>query len=165
VYVLTGCRKGHVPAALLTDGVPAAARELDRLTALFGAEQVAVELTDHGDPLDDDRNAALAELAAAAGLPTVASNNVHYAAPSARRLATALAAVRARRSLDELDGWLPAAGTAHLRDGAEMAARFTGYPGAVAHTATARRRARLRPHPGRAEAARLPGARGPGTPR
>jgi error-prone DNA polymerase len=44
--------------------------------------------------------------------------------------------VRARRSLDELDGWLPAAGTAHLRDGAEMAARFIGYPGAVARTAT-----------------------------
>jgi hypothetical protein len=29
--------------------------------------------------------------------------------PDPRRLATALAAVRARRSLDELDGWLPAA--------------------------------------------------------
>src|SRR6185312_7893671 len=135
VYVLTGCRKGHVPAALLTKGVTAAARELDRLTALFGAEQVAVELTDHGDPLDDDRNDALAELAAAAGLPTVATNNVHYATPSARRLATALAAVRARRSMDELDGWLPAAGTAHLRSGAEMAARFARFPGAVQRAA------------------------------
>src|SRR6185503_892156 len=30
VVVLTGCRKGHVPAALLTEGVTAAARELDR---------------------------------------------------------------------------------------------------------------------------------------
>src|SRR5262245_25737520 len=27
--ILTGCRKGHVPSALLTDGVDAAARELD----------------------------------------------------------------------------------------------------------------------------------------
>jgi error-prone DNA polymerase len=140
VFVLTGCRKGHVPAALLTDGptggVAAAARELDRLTALFGAEHVAVELTDHGDPLDGDRNDALAALAAAAGLPTVATNNVHYATPGRRRLATALAAVRARRSMDELDGWLPAAGTAHLRDGMEMAARFADHPGAVARTAT-----------------------------
>ena len=84
--------------------------ELDRLTALFGAEHVAVELTDHGDPYDADRNDALADLAAAAGLPTVATNNVHYATPARRRLATALAAVRARRSLDEIDGWLPAAG-------------------------------------------------------
>ncbi|MEV4755486.1 error-prone DNA polymerase [Micromonospora sp. NPDC049559] len=135
VLVLTGCRKGPVPAALLTDGVEAAARELDRLTALFGPDTVAVELTDHGDPSDGDRNDALAELAARAGLPTVATNNVHYAAPSRRRLATALAAVRARRSLDEIDGWLPSAATAHLRGGAEMAARFAAYPGAVARAA------------------------------
>ncbi|BCL12984.1 error-prone DNA polymerase [Micromonospora sagamiensis] len=135
VLVLTGCRKGHVPAALLTSGVDAAARELDRLAALFGPETVAVELTDHGHPVDADRNDALAELATVAGLPTVATNNVHYATPGRRRLATALAAVRARRSLDEIDGWLPAAGTAHLRSGAEMAARFAAYPGAVARAA------------------------------
>ncbi|WP_091463361.1 error-prone DNA polymerase [Micromonospora inyonensis] len=135
VLVLTGCRKGHVPAALLTSGVDAAARELDRLAALFGPETVAVELTDHGHPVDADRNDALAELAAVAGLPTVATNNVHYATPGRRRLATALAAVRARRSLDEIDGWLPAAGTAHLRSGAEMASRFAAYPGAVARAA------------------------------
>src|SRR6185437_11854508 len=35
VVALTGCRKGQVPAALLSDGVGAAARELDRLVALF----------------------------------------------------------------------------------------------------------------------------------
>ncbi|HEX5594509.1 MAG TPA: error-prone DNA polymerase [Micromonosporaceae bacterium] len=135
VLVLTGCRKGPVPAALHAEGPTGAARELERLTALFGADHVAVELTDHGDPLDGDRNTALAELAAAAGLPTVATNNVHYATPSRRRLATALAAVRARRSLDEIDGWLPAAATAHLRSGAEMAARFADHPGAVARAA------------------------------
>jgi error-prone DNA polymerase len=134
VLVLTGCRKGPVPRALLTGGVTAAARELDRLTVLFGAEHVAVELTDHGDPCDGDRNDDLAALAAAAGLPIVATNNVHYATPSRRRLATALAAVRARRSMDEIDGWLPAAATAHLRTGEEMARRFAAYPDAVANT-------------------------------
>ena len=70
-----------------------------------------MELTDHGDPCDGERNDALAALARAAGLPVVATNNVHYADPGRRRLATALAAVRARRSLDEIDGWLPAAAT------------------------------------------------------
>jgi len=43
--------------------------------------------------------------------------------------------VRARRSLDEIDGWLPAAANAHLRDGAEMALRFAAYPGAVSNAA------------------------------
>src|SRR5690606_2148025 len=43
VVVLTGCRKGHVPAALASGGEAAAAAELDRLVALFGADRVAVE--------------------------------------------------------------------------------------------------------------------------
>ena len=105
--VLTGCRKGAVPQALLEHGPAAAARELARLVDVFGADNVVVELCDHGDPLDSARNDALATLAVRAGLPLVATNNVHYAVPARRRLATALAAVRARRSLDDLAGWLP----------------------------------------------------------
>ena len=130
-WVLTGCRKGSVPAALGREGPSAAGRELRRLVEAFGRERVLVELWDHGDPLDSVRNDALAELAARHDVACVATNNVHYAVPAQRRLATALAAVRARRSLDELDPWLPAASWAHLRSGAEQARRFARYPGVV----------------------------------
>ena len=104
-----------MPAALVERGPAAAATELASLVEVFGRDRVAVELWDHGDPLDSARNDALAELAVRAGVDVVATNNVHYAVPARRPLATALAAVRARRSLDELDGWLPAAAGAHLR--------------------------------------------------
>ncbi len=130
-YVLTGCRKGPVPAALEADGPRAAARQLGRLIDAFGRDRVVVELTDHGQPLDSARNDALAELAARHHLTVVATTGAHYATPARRPLASALAAVRARRSLDELDPWLPAAATAHLRSGAEMARRFARYPGVV----------------------------------
>jgi error-prone DNA polymerase len=133
--VLTGCRKGMVPAALHAAGPAAAARELADLVAVFGRENVAVELWDHGDPLDSARNDALVNLAARAGVDVLATNNVHYATPARRPLATALAAVRARRSLDEIDGWLPGAATAHLRSGAEQARRFVRYPGVVERAA------------------------------
>ncbi|MEU8614441.1 PHP domain-containing protein, partial [Actinoplanes sp. NPDC048791] len=93
VLVLTGCRKGSVPRALAGGGLPAAAYELDRLVRLFGRSNVVVELTAHGDPYDDDRNDALYELARSRRLEVVATNNVHYATPARRRLATALAAV------------------------------------------------------------------------
>jgi error-prone DNA polymerase len=135
VLVLTGCRKGSVPRALVADGVDAAAYELDRLVGLFGRSNVAVELTSHGDPYDDDRNDVLHQLAGSRRLEVVATNNVHYANPARRKLAASLAAVRARRSLDDIDGWLPAAGAAHLRSGAEMARRFAAYPGAVEQAA------------------------------
>ena len=133
--VLTGCRKGAVPAALLRDGPAVAAAELDRLGGVFGRDHVAVELWDHGDPLDSARNDAMAELAIRAGVDLVATNNVHYATPAQRRLATAMAAVRARRSLDEIDGWLPASSGAHLRSGVEQARRFARYPGVVERAA------------------------------
>ncbi len=133
--VSTGCRKGAVPAALVRDGPAAAGVELDRLIGVFGRDHVAVELWDHGDPLDSARNDALAELAIRLGVDLLATNNVHYATPARRRLATALAAVRARRSLDELEGWLPAAAGAHLRSGAEQGRRFARYPGVVERAA------------------------------
>jgi error-prone DNA polymerase len=129
--ILTGCRKGAVRHALATDGIDAARRALDDLVDRFGRDHVVVELTDHGDPADSHRNDALAALAKQARLEVVATTNAHYHAPERAKLAAALAAVRARRSLDELDGWLPASASAHLRSGAEMAARFARYPGAV----------------------------------
>ena len=138
--VLTGCRKGAVRQALErrvrrdpTARLDAAAAraELDRLVALFGRDNVAVEITDTGDPWDDDRNAALAELAEAAGLPLVATGNVHYATPADADLAAALAAVRARSSLEDADGWLPGAPGNHLRSAREMLARHRRHPQAV----------------------------------
>ncbi|MGQ0617882.1 MAG: error-prone DNA polymerase [Acidimicrobiia bacterium] len=134
--VLTGCRKGAVAAALVRDGPAAAGRALAEVVELAGGRHnVAVELWDHGGPLDSARNDALAEVAARAGVECVATNNVHYATPGRRRLATALAAVRARRSLDEIDGWLPAAAGAHLRSGGEQARWSRRYPGVVERAA------------------------------
>ena len=137
--VLTGCRKGAVRQALVgpsgteVDDV-AAEKEVRALLDRFGADQVLVELTDHGDPYDSVRNDALAAVAARLGLPVVATGNVHAATPADRRLAGAVAAVRARRSLDAMDGWLPAAGPPYLRSGAEMSRLFARYPGAVERT-------------------------------
>ncbi|QEE61088.1 error-prone DNA polymerase [Salinibacterium sp. dk2585] len=132
--VLTGCRKGAVRRALVDEGEAAAAREVERLVGLFGHDNVVVELFDQGGPLDSEHNDALARIAARTGLATIASNVVHYATPDEHPLASAVSAVRARRSLDEMDAWLPATDGAHLRSGAEMAERFARYPGAVART-------------------------------
>ena len=132
--ILTGCRKGAVPRALAAGGTPAARRALGRLTADFGAANVAVELWDHGLPGDSVRNEALAGLAADADLALVATGNVHHHSVDRQRLAAALAALRARRSLTEIDGWLPPAGR-HLRSGAEQAARFARWPGVVERAA------------------------------
>jgi error-prone DNA polymerase len=133
--VLTGCRKGPVRRALSEYGPAAAVDELRALADRFGHDQVYVELVDHGMPEDTARNDLLAAIAGDLRLPTVVSNAVHYSHPARGRLAGALAAVRARRSLSEMDGWLPPAPMAYLRSGADMANRFHRYPGAVHRSA------------------------------
>ncbi|RMI12537.1 PHP domain-containing protein [Cellulomonas triticagri] len=142
--VLTGCRKGLVRHALsdggrepgvTTAGVDRARVELDRMVALFGRDNVAVEVTEGGGPYDSEVVDALAALAHDARLPLVATGNVHYATPRDADLAAALAAVRARSSMEDLDGWLPGAPTAHLRSAAEMLRRHRRHPQAVATAA------------------------------
>ncbi|NNE95945.1 MAG: DNA polymerase III subunit alpha, partial [Acidimicrobiales bacterium] len=131
LLALTGCRKGAVRAALDAEGPAAADRQLGELVNMFGSEGVAVELWDHGSPLDTVRNDSLVQLAGRRNLGVVASNNVQYSVPAKHRLASAMSAVRARSSLDDVAGWLPPAAGAHLRSGAEQARRFARYPGAV----------------------------------
>jgi error-prone DNA polymerase len=132
---LTGCRKGQVRRALAAAGPSGADTALDDLVDRFGSDGVVVELTGLGRPGDDEANEVLAGLAGERGLPVVATGNVHHATPDRRRLAAAMAAIRARSSIAELDGWLDLSGSAHLRSGAEMTRRYARWPGAVAHAA------------------------------
>ncbi|MEV0293348.1 error-prone DNA polymerase [Nocardia sp. NPDC050710] len=134
-HILTGCRKGHLRQALEQDlragdmrlmGAEAALRDL---IERFGADRVGVELTHHGIPEDDERNAHLIALADRLGLPVLATTGAHFAGPGQRRRAMALAAIRARQSLDDIAGWLAPTGGAHLRSGAEMAQLFAAGAG------------------------------------
>ena len=134
--VLTGCRKGSVRQALEsgvlgTFALDPARRALAELVDRFGHDNVGVELTHELDPLADERYDALTLLAEELRLPVVATTAAHYHGPPRRPLATALAAVRARSTLDDVDGWLPSWAGQHLRSGAEMAERFARWPGAV----------------------------------
>ena len=66
-----------------------------------------------------------------AGVDVVATGNVHYATPEAFARANVLSAIRARRSLDEMAGWVSASPLAHLRSDAEQRRRFARWPGVV----------------------------------
>lgn len=139
-FILTGCRKGAVRRALANasnraDAERDAERELRLLVDLFGSDRVCVELTDHGHPGDDDRNDQLAALAKRVGLPTVATTAAHAATRADTDLAEAVAAIRSRRSLTELDPFLPASGSAYLRSARAMLRRFARHPDAVTRTA------------------------------
>ena len=131
-WMLTGGADGMLAAALRTGGVDAAGHSLRLLVDAFGRDRLLVELWHHGEPADVWRNDVFIDLAVRAGVQCVATNDVSYAVPADHSLATALAAVRNRCSLDDLDPHLPPAAGACLRSGEEQARRFARYPGVVA---------------------------------
>ena len=114
--------------------VDAAVERVRRLESLFGKGNVAVELTNSGAPLDRERCRALVETAKRAGVPYLATGNVHYARPRDRDVADVFAATRARTTLEEIDPFLPANGS-HLRSGAQMLSLHRDHPEAVAEAA------------------------------
>ncbi|MGW9826094.1 error-prone DNA polymerase [Brevibacterium pityocampae] len=128
--ILTGCRKGPLLPHL--DDPDGGLGALRRLVAEFGRDRVVVELTRHGLPTDDARIAHLCELAHRARLPVVATNAVHYATRARFADAQVRAAVRSRRSLEAVAGWLPPTASARIHTGEEMRERF---PAAALDTA------------------------------
>ena len=133
--ILTGCRKGALRRGLDGSGLAGARAALGRQVERFGRDNVIVELTASGRSDDDERNAILAGLATEFSLETVATTGAHFSGPERRRLAMAMAAIRARTDIATISGWLPGVGGAHLRSGDEMARLMPAHVGAVENAA------------------------------
>ena len=139
--ILTGCRKGAVRQPLAEHRMPSALeqerseRALLALVDRFGPDNVVVELFDHQAPLDSAHNSFLATLAKRHHLPTVVTGLVHYATAAEADMSQAMAAVRARTSMDALHSWLPSSPAGYLRSGAEQLQRFPHYADAVTRSA------------------------------
>jgi DNA polymerase III alpha subunit len=132
---LSGCRNGQVPRLLLA-GEPDAARDAaGRWASHFPDGDFAVELSHHLLPDDDWLVAQLADLAHAAGLPTVVTNEVHYADPGSHRLQDVLVCIRHGATLDEGRELLLPNAEYRLKTGAELAAIGRDLPDARARRA------------------------------
>ena len=102
--MLTGCHKGHVPAALSTGGRAQAAAELDRLVASFGADSVAEGVTSPGLQGSYTVSDGLAALHSGTGLEAVRQADGSYGlqkAPSAEPYRLAPVIVNAQAVADD----------------------------------------------------------------
>jgi error-prone DNA polymerase len=124
------CLAGGNDGPLVRDD-PAGA--LDRLRALF-ADRLAVDVHRHAERSGERLARRLADLAAAHGVPLVATNDVRHATPAGRALLDVLTCIRLGTTLDQAGRRLLANAERHLRPPAEMAAVFHDLPAAVRHT-------------------------------
>jgi error-prone DNA polymerase len=107
--------------------------QLDRLTGIFGAGNVYVELQRHGSREQEARTQALVELAKGK-LPMLATNGVTHATPARRELQDVLTCIRHKTTLDEAGQLLSINAERYLKTPREMCRLFGDLPEACANT-------------------------------
>ena len=128
LVALSGCRDGELVRRLRTGDLAGARAVAERYATLFGrgdgpaTSGFFIELSHHLLSDDDWLVSEAAELAEAAGLPVVVTNDAHYARPEDRELADVLTAIRHGRSLETLGDLRRPDGESYLKSGAELAA-------------------------------------------
>ncbi|MBW2527061.1 MAG: DNA polymerase III subunit alpha, partial [Deltaproteobacteria bacterium] len=134
LVALTGCMGGVLAQQVLELGEEAGRRALGRLRDVIEPGSLYVELQDHGLPEQPPLNRLLGELAAAAELPVVATNDVHFLKPEDGEAQLYLSCIAAGRSFEEAQGHHHGSFEMYLKSAQEMAARFKHQPQALAST-------------------------------
>ena len=127
-------REGQNREAVLGRGNFAAVQQtLSTLAAAFPGNVRLMARVAY-DGRDSRRLARLARMAEAAGVPLMATNDVHYHAAERRPLQDVLTCVREKTTLAAAGFHLAANAERHLKGAAEMARLFRRYPEAIAET-------------------------------
>ena len=132
---LSGCRNGEVPRHLLAGEVAEARAAAERWARHFPDGDFAVELSHHLAPDDDWLVVQLAELAGAVSLPTVVTNEVHYAEAGGHRLQDVLVCIRYGATLEQARELLLPNAEYRLKGAGELAALGRALPDTVARRA------------------------------
>ncbi|MBD0328911.1 MAG: DNA polymerase III subunit alpha [Thermoleophilia bacterium] len=134
LVALSGCLSGRVCKALEENRPGDAAADLDRLVHIFGRDSTYVELQNAGLAEQARINPELERLAAAAGLPLVATGDVHYLLHSDARAHEALLCIQSGDSLKNPNRWKFDTDQFYFKTPAEMALDFPGQEAALRRT-------------------------------
>src|SRR5512132_4699997 len=134
LVALSGCLAGRVAKAMEENTPNDAAADLDRLAQIFGRESTYVEIQNAGLDIQQRINPMLAELAASAGLPLVATGDVHYLMHEDARAHEALLCIQSGDSLKNPSRWKFDTDQFYFKTPEEMAQDFAEYPHALRTT-------------------------------
>ena len=134
VMLLTGGRDGPLSRPVMDGHVGEARTLLKRYLDWYGSGSVYVELNQNLLQGDTNRNRELARIAGEAGVPVVATNDVHYHAQERYRLQNALVAARLNTTIDQALPHLRPSHHLYLKSQVEMERLFRECPEAVSNT-------------------------------
>src|SRR6266702_3862007 len=134
LVALSGCLSGRVCKALEESRPNDARADLDRLAQVFGRDSTYVEIQNAGLDVQARINPSLAKLADEAGLPLIATGDVHYLRHEDAKAHEALLCIQSGDSLKNPNHWKFDTDQFFLKSPAEMAGDFVGYEAALART-------------------------------
>src|ERR1039457_223892 len=131
---LTGGDEGPLAHALATGGMEAGRSTLEQLIAIYGRENVYVELQRHFNRAQEARNQAAIALARSLDLPLLATQGAQYAKPEERQILDVFTCIRNHRTLDTAGRLLARNSERYLKTPQEMLRLFADLPEATANT-------------------------------
>src|SRR5664279_4346934 len=131
---LTGGDEGLLAHALANGGLEAGRSTLEQLIAIYGRENVYVELQRHYNRAQESRNQAAIELARSLGLPLLPTQGAQYAKPEERQILDVFTCIRNHRTLDTAGRLLARNSERYLKTSEEMLRLFADLPEATANT-------------------------------
>ena len=111
-----------------------AQRTLEQLIAIYGRDNVYVELQRHYNRAQESRNQAAIELARSLKLPLLATQGAQYAKPEERQILDVFTCIRNHRHLDTAGRLLSRNSERHIKSPQEMLRLFADLPEATANT-------------------------------
>ncbi len=133
LVALSGCLRGEVNDALLSDDFELAKKRLGELRDIY-RENLFVELMDHGLPEQKKTNLDLITLARSMKLPLVATNDAHYGLQCDASVQDTLVCIQTGKLLNDTNRMKFFAPEFYLKSGEEMAKAFSGLEEALTNT-------------------------------
>src|SRR6058998_570483 len=134
LIALSGCLSGRVCKALEESRPKDAESELDRLTQIFGKDDVYVEIQNAHLETQQRINPQLTALAEARELPLVATGDVHYLRHEDARAHEALLCIQSGDTLKNPNHWKFDTEHFYFKSPEEMAEDFPGHEDALRRT-------------------------------
>jgi DNA polymerase III subunit alpha len=134
LIALSGCLSGRVCKALEENRANDARSDLDRLAQVFGRDSTYVEMQNAGLAPQALINPQLVQLAGEAGLPLVATGDVHYLRHEDAKAHEALLCIQSGDSLRNPNHWRFDTDQFFFKSPQEMAADFPGHEEALRRT-------------------------------
>jgi len=134
LIALSGCIAGEVASHIIKDNPEQAAKSAAEYLDIFGKDNYYLEIQDHG--FDEQRvaNRGLIQLHQKAGIPLVATNDVHYVLREHAEMQDVLLCIQTGKTIDDPRRMKFQSQELYLKSEQEMAALFGEVPDALENT-------------------------------